>query len=83
MVLSYRSWALWLLGYPEAARRDADDAIRNARELAQAAPLMYALFTTALPYTLCGNRAAAAAQAQELVALAEEKGALFWKACSR
>ncbi len=32
-------------------------------------------------YTLCGNRAAAAAQAQELVALAEEKGSRFWKAC--
>ena len=34
----------------------------------------------AIPYTLCGNRAAAAAQAQELVALAEEKGSPFWKA---
>ena len=42
---------------------------------------MYALFYASIPYTLCGNRAAAAAQAQELVALAEEKGALFWKAC--
>src|SRR5271163_670030 len=41
---------------------------------------MYALFHTSIPYTLCGNRAAAAAQAQELVALAEEKGSLLWKA---
>jgi len=31
-------------------------------------------------YTLCGNHAAAAAQAQEVVALAEEKGSRFWKA---
>jgi len=29
---------------------------------------------------LCGNHGAAAAQAQELVDLAEDKGALFWKA---
>jgi predicted ATPase len=29
--------------------------------------------------TLCGSRAAAAAQAQELVPLAEEKGSVFWK----
>ena len=78
-ILSYRSWALWLLGYPEAALRDADDALRNAREIGQAATLMYALFNTSIPYTLCGNRAAAAAQAQELVALAEEKGSLIWK----
>ena len=79
-ILAYRSWALWLLGYPEAALRDADDALRNAREIGQAATLMYALFHASIPYTLCGNHAAAAAQAQELVALAEEKGALFWKA---
>ena len=78
--LAVRSWALWLLGYPEAALRDADDTVRNAREIDQAATLMYALFNTSVPYTLCGNRTAAAAQAQELVALAEEKGSLFWKA---
>jgi predicted ATPase len=48
--------------------------------MGQAATLMYALCHAAVPYTLCGNRAAAGAQAQELVALAEEKGSLFWKA---
>jgi class 3 adenylate cyclase/predicted ATPase len=80
VVLSYRSWTLWLLGYPEAALGDADDALRNAREIGHAATLMHALFWASIPYTLCGNRAAAAAQAQELVTLAEEKGALFWKA---
>jgi class 3 adenylate cyclase/predicted ATPase len=79
-ILVARSWALWLLGYPEAALRDADDALRNAREMGQAVTLMYALGNTAIPYTLCGNRAAAAAQAQELAALAEEKASLFWKA---
>jgi predicted ATPase len=78
--LSYRSFALWLLGYPEAAIRDADDALRKARELGQAATLMYALSLVAIPYSLCGNHAAAAAQAQELAALAEEKGSLMWRA---
>jgi class 3 adenylate cyclase/predicted ATPase len=80
VALSFRSFALWLLGYPEAALRDTDDALKNAREMGQAATLMYALAHAAIPYTLCGNRAAAAAHAQELVALAEEKGAPFWKA---
>jgi tetratricopeptide (TPR) repeat protein len=78
-ILSYRSFALWLLGYPEAALTDADDALRKAREMGQAATLMYALFHVAIAYTLCGNRAAAAAQAQEVVALAEEKGSPLWK----
>ena len=79
-ILAYRSLALWPLGYPEAALRDADDAFRNAREIGQAAALMHALLNASIPNTLCGNRAAAAAQAQELVALAEEKGSPFWKA---
>jgi predicted ATPase len=79
-ILAYRSWALWLLGYPEAALRDADDTLRNAREIGQAATLMHALFHASIPYAVCGNHAVAAAQAQELVALAGEKCALFWKA---
>jgi predicted ATPase len=80
ITLSYQSWALWLLGYPEAALKNSDDALKNAREMGQAATLMLALYFAAMPYTLCGNHAAAAAHAQELVALAEEKGSLFWKA---
>ena len=78
--LAYRSRALWLLGHPEAALRDAGDALRNAREMDQAATLMFASRNTSVPYTLCGNYAAAAAQAQELVALAEEKSSLYYKA---
>ena len=42
--LSQRSLALWMLGYPEAALADAEQAISNAREIGQAATLMYALF---------------------------------------
>ena len=41
--LTYRGWALWLLGYPEAALRDTDSALKNAREIGQAATLMWAL----------------------------------------
>jgi predicted ATPase len=80
ITLSYQSWALWLLGYPEAALKNSDDALKNAREMGQAATLMLALYFSVMPYTLCGNHAAAAAHAQELAALAEEKGSLFWKA---
>jgi predicted ATPase len=77
-ILWHRSVALWCLGYPEATLADADQALNDARETGQAASLMYAL--SAMSYLLCGTPAATAAQAQELVALAEEKGALFWKA---
>jgi class 3 adenylate cyclase/predicted ATPase len=79
-LLSYRSLALWLLGCPEAALSDADEALKNSREIGQAATLMFALRITQTTYGLCGNRVATAAHAQELVALAEEKGVPFWKA---
>jgi len=40
---------------------------------------MYALSVTGLTLIYCGNYAAAKAQADELVALADEKGGVFWK----
>ena len=78
-ILFARARALWLLGYPEAALRDADDALKDAREIGQAATLMYALSLAPALYTFCGDHIAATAQAQELVALAEDKGSPYWK----
>ena len=40
-ILTYRSWNLWLLDYPAAALRDTVDALKNAREIGQAATLMF------------------------------------------
>ena len=79
-ILCYRSRALWLLGYPEAARRDAEHALEHAREIGQAGTLMYALGHLPLTYILSGNNAAANAHANQVLALADEKGALLWKA---
>jgi class 3 adenylate cyclase/predicted ATPase len=78
--LSRRSAALWLLGYPEAALADAESALRKAREIGHAATLMYALSHGAFARYQCGNYASANAVLDELAALAEEKGTLFWKA---
>jgi class 3 adenylate cyclase/predicted ATPase len=86
--LSYRSWALWMLGYPDAALADASCAIKEAREIGQVATLMYALVHACVIHIECGNYSAAneqvieAANEQviELVSLAEKKGAQFWKA---
>ena len=40
-ILIRRSRALWLLGYPEAALADAEQSAQHAREIGQAATLMY------------------------------------------
>jgi class 3 adenylate cyclase/predicted ATPase len=78
--LSRRSAALWLLGYPEAALADAESALRKAREIGHSATLMYALSHGAFARYQCGDYASANAVFDELAALAEEKGTLFWKA---
>ena len=78
--LSCRSLALWFLGYPKAALADAEHALKDAREIGQAATLMYALPWASFTQTFCGNYATASALADELVALADEKGSVLWKA---
>ena len=78
--LAFRSLALWLLGYPDAALADADQALKDAREIGQAATFMFALLHTSHTFFVCGSYARANMQADELVALADEKGAVFWKA---
>jgi predicted ATPase len=78
MTLCHRAVDLWLLGYPTAARADIDRALRDARTFKHAATLM-----PALTYDLIVNalrRDIAEVGGDELAALANEKGALFWKA---
>jgi len=78
-ILSFRSQAVWVLGYPEAAMADADQAVSYAREIRQAGTLMYALGVTSLTHVNCRNYATASALEDELTALVDETGALHWK----
>jgi tetratricopeptide (TPR) repeat protein len=82
-ILSWRSLALEMLGYPKAALADVDEALKDAREIDHAPSLMYALAITSMTYLFLGNYAAATAQTDELLAVAEEKNAPFWKAFGR
>jgi tetratricopeptide (TPR) repeat protein len=80
-LLSVRSHNLGILGYPAAARNDAERALNEAREIGHAASLMYALWWASWLHMF--DRAYAEAQPLlgELAALADEKDAtLFWKA---
>ena len=78
--LGFRSHALWILGYPEAALTDAEHALKDAREIGQAATLMYVLVLASFTHIHCGNYATANALVDEVIALADEKGTLIWKA---
>jgi hypothetical protein len=79
--LSYRAMTLWLLGYPDAALLDVDRALNVAREFRLALSLLLSLAITGLIRILGGNDAAAHARADELIAVAQEKGtAAMWQA---
>jgi len=77
--LVWRANALWMLGHPEAARADADRAVKDARAIGHATSLMIALSIADLTHILCGNYAAGSECVGELVALADEIGSGFWK----
>jgi predicted ATPase len=79
-ILFQRSIPLWMLGYPDAALADADEAMSDAREIRLATTLMPTLLYTSITNILCGNDATAKRQADELVLLADEKGSALWKA---
>jgi predicted ATPase len=78
--LTFRSMVLWTLGYPEAALADAECVVNEARHIGQAASLMYALLHSSPTYMFCGDYPTAGAHLDEVIALADERGALFWKA---
>jgi class 3 adenylate cyclase/predicted ATPase len=77
--LSHRSAAMWMLGYPDAALADANDAIHYAREIDQAASLFFALHASIMTQVLRGEYDGAGALAEDLSRLAEEKNSGFWK----
>jgi class 3 adenylate cyclase/tetratricopeptide (TPR) repeat protein len=79
-LLSFRSGCMWLLGYPAASRSDGELAVKKARETGQATTLMYALYQAGYNHVWYGNYAAANAPLDELIGLADERVAPYWKA---
>jgi class 3 adenylate cyclase/predicted ATPase len=78
--LSLRSWALCALGFRHDALLDTEQALSDAREIGQAATLMYALLVASISHVICSNYVEASAIIDELVALTDEIGSSFWKA---
>jgi predicted ATPase len=79
-ILSWKSLASWLLGYPQAALVDSDHALKIAREIGHSATLMYVLNFSAWTHILCGNYAAANEFVDEFSGLKDQTGSVFWGA---
>jgi predicted ATPase len=71
---------MWLLGYPAASRSDAEHAVKDAHETGQASALMVALQGAGGDDIYRGDYGAANVSLGELVGLANERGASYWKA---
>ena len=78
--LSFRTLALWLLGYPATAMAEIKHAVKAARETDHAPTLLFALGCATFTHICSRDHAAAKAQLDECVALAREKGSEFFKA---
>jgi class 3 adenylate cyclase/predicted ATPase len=75
----WRSCALWLVGYPETARADVDQAFKDARESGHAVSLIWALSHACFIEILCGNYRTANARVDEFITLTDEKDAAWWR----
>jgi class 3 adenylate cyclase/predicted ATPase len=78
--LAFRSNVQWAVGRTESAIVDALRAIKCARELGGVPTLMYALGVAASVPLFCRKFALANSFLDELLALADDKDARFWKA---
>jgi predicted ATPase len=78
--ISLRSWALCVLGFRHDALADTERALKDAREVGQAATSMYALLVASISHVICSNYAKANAIIDELITLTDQTGSSFWRA---
>ena len=77
-ILAWRSLALLLLGYPEAALADTKQALKIGRDSAHSATLTYVLNFSVFQHVYCGHFAAANDLIDEFNILKDQIGSVFW-----
>jgi class 3 adenylate cyclase/predicted ATPase len=76
--LCWRSIGCWLLGYPDAARTDAERALAIAREARHLATSIYVLNFSFWSHLHAGDYSMAGVLASEYVPLQNQLGSSFW-----
>jgi class 3 adenylate cyclase/predicted ATPase len=76
--LSWASWALWYLGYPDQALASSQKALALAHELAHPFSLAFALHFAAVLHRLRREARNAQERAEAAIALANEQGFPYW-----
>jgi predicted ATPase len=78
--LSCAAWALWMLGYPDQARRRSAEALTLAQELSHSPSLAVSLPWAAYLHQSCREVSLVQERAEALIGLAAEQGFQFWLA---
>ena len=78
--LSYLSWLLWYLGYPDQALKRRQEALALAKELSHPFSLAYALGSAASFHSARREWQLAREQAEAVIALSTEQGFPYWLA---
>jgi predicted ATPase len=76
--LAWRSLAVLLLGYPEAALTDTERALKMARDSAHGPTLTYVLIFSVLQHVLCGHLEMANELLDEFNILKDQIGSVSW-----
>lgn len=76
--LSWLSWTLFFLGYPDQARQRSNEAIALARRLSSPFSLGYALAVACILRSYARDVAGARELAEESIAICREHGFLYW-----
>jgi tetratricopeptide (TPR) repeat protein len=77
-VLATYGVVLWILGYPDQAKRRSDEALARAQELSQPFSLAHALNNAAQLNSFLGNFEQARQQASALVEISTQHNFRFW-----
>jgi len=75
---SYAAWTLWCLGYPAQGRKQTDDALALAQQMAHPFSLSFALGAAAMFHQLCREERCTQERAEAAMTLAMEQGFQYW-----
>jgi len=78
--LSYLTWTLWDLGYPDQARQKMQEVLALAQDLPHPFSLAQARQCATIFHQLCREGSAAQEQAEALIAIASNQGFPYWVA---
>jgi predicted ATPase len=75
---SYAAWTWWCLGYPAQGRRQTDDALVLAQQIAHPFSLSFALGAAAMFHQLCREERCTQERAEAAMTLAMGQGFQYW-----